>query len=122
MPISAPSRPKIPISVGRDAEEDMTNHIVMAKTKSEEKHLNDNQKFPKKKNLVRYQFTFVEKNHIKKSLEGRYKNKIQTAISGREGTMKTDSEKVINPKFISGPLFQTESKARKNRQSIQAAR
>ena len=33
--ISAPDRPKIPIYVGRDAEGEITNHIVMAKTKTE---------------------------------------------------------------------------------------
>ena len=72
MPLSAPSRPKIPIFVGRDAEGDIIKHIVIAKTKSDEKHLTEGQKFPKKKSLVRYPFNFVEKNYNKKSLEGRF--------------------------------------------------
>ena len=62
MPISAPTRPKIPIYVGRDADGEITNHMVMAKTKAEEKQLTENQKPPKKKNSVRYPFKFVEKN------------------------------------------------------------
>ena len=38
---------------------------------------------------------------------------IQTAISGTENTVKTDTGKVIHRKFISGPLFQTEKKTRR---------
>ena len=106
MSISAPDRPKIPIYVGRDAEGEITNHIVMAKTKTEEKQSGENAKSPKKKNSVRCPFSFVEKNHNKKSLEGRFQNKIQTAISGTENTLKADTGKVINRKFISGTLFQ----------------
>ena len=69
MPISAPCRPKIPIYVGRDAAGDITNHMVMAKTNSEEKHLAESQKSPNNKNLVRYPMKFVEKNYNEKSLE-----------------------------------------------------
>ena len=85
----------------------------MARTKTEEKHLAERPKSPKKKNPVRYPFYFVEKNHNKKLLEGKFQKKIQTAISGTESTIKTDSEKINNRKFISGPLFQTERKSRK---------
>ena len=46
---SAPNRPKIPIYVGRDTDGDITNHIIMAKTKTEERHLNEEPKSPKKK-------------------------------------------------------------------------
>ena len=35
MNISAPSRPKIPIYVGRDADREITNHIIMARNKTE---------------------------------------------------------------------------------------
>ena len=49
MTISAPDRPKIPIYVGRDAEGEITNHIVMAKTKTEKKQSGENTKSPKKK-------------------------------------------------------------------------
>ena len=44
MPISAPTRPKIPIYVDRDAEGEISNHMVMAKTKAEEKQLTENQR------------------------------------------------------------------------------
>ena len=113
MPILAPTRPEKPIYVGRDAEGEITNHMVMAKTKTEEKQLTEDQKSPEKKNSVRYPFKFVEKNYNKKSLEGRFQTKIQTAVSGTESTIKTDTGKIINRKLISGPLFQTERKARK---------
>ena len=99
MTISAPSRPKIPIYVGRDADGKITNHIIMAKTKTEERHQNEAQKSPKKKNSVRYPFYFVEKNYNKKSLEGKFQNKIQTAVSGTESTVKTDTEKKTENSF-----------------------
>ena len=113
MTFSAPDRPKIPIYVGRDAEGEITNHIVVTKTKTEEKQSGGNAKSPKKNNSVRYPCSFVEKNHNKKCLEVRFQNKIQTAISETENTVKTDTGKVINRKFISGPLFQTEKKTRR---------
>ena len=104
LPVSASNKPKIPIYGGREADGDITNHIVMARTKTEEKHLADGPKSPKKKNSVRYPFHFVEKNY-KKSLAGKFQNKSQTAISGTESTIKTDTGKTINRKFISDPLF-----------------
>ena len=39
--------------------------------------------------------------------------KNQTAISGTESAIKTDTGKISNGKFISGPLFQNERKIRK---------
>ena len=108
---SAPDRAKI--YVVRDAEGEITNHIVMAKTKTEEKQSGENTKSPKKKNLVRYPFSFVETNHNKKSLEGRFQNKTQTAICGTKNTVKSDTGKIINRKFFSGPLFEAEKKTRK---------
>ena len=61
MSISAPNKPKIPIYVGRVADGEITNHIIMAKTKAEEKQANEGPKSPKKKSSVRYPFKFVEK-------------------------------------------------------------
>ena len=55
-------KPKIPIYVGRDADGEITNHMVMAKTKTEEKQASEGQKSPKKKNSVSYPFQFEEKN------------------------------------------------------------
>ena len=104
------NKPKIPIY----ADGEITNHMVMAKTKTEEKQANEGPKLPKKKNSVSYSFKFVEKNHNKKSLEGRFQNKIQTAIDGTENTVKTNTGKIIHRKFISGPLLQTEKKNRKD--------
>ena len=102
MTVSAPDRPKIPIYVGLDAEDEITNHIIMAKTKNEEKQMEENMKSPKKKNSVRYPFSFVEKKSNKKSLEGRFQNKIQIAISGTENTVKTDTGKIFNRKYKFG--------------------
>ena len=112
--ISAPNKPKIPSYVGRDADAEITNHMVMARTTTEEKQANEGSKSPKKKNSVTYPFKFVEKNHNKKSLEGRFQNKIQTATDGTKNTVKTNTGKLIHRKFISGPLFQTEKKNRRD--------
>ena len=65
---SAPKKPKIPFYVGRDADGEITNHMVMAKTKTEEKQANEGQKSPRKKASVGYLSKFVETNHYKKSL------------------------------------------------------
>ena len=108
--ISAPIKPKIPNYVGRDDDGEITNNIIMAKTKAEEKQANEGPKSPKKKSSVRYPFQFVEKNHNKKTLEGRFQKKIQTAIDGTENTVKTDTGKVIHRKFISGPSFRLRRK------------
>ena len=67
----------------------------------------------KKKISVRYPFYFFEKNYNKKSLEGKFQNKIQTTGSGNESTLKNDTEKIIKRKFISGPLFQTDRRTKK---------
>ena len=108
MTISAPSRPKIPIYVGRDADGEITNHLKMAKTKTEERHQNEGQKSPKKKNSVRYPFYFVEK------LQQKIKRKIpkqNTNCSKRNRKYReTDTGKITNRKFISGPIFQIERK------------
>ena len=81
MSISAPNKPKIPIYVCRDADGEIKNHIIMAKTKAEEKQANEGPKSPKKKNSVSYPFKFVEKNHNKKSLEGDFKRKYKPQLT-----------------------------------------
>ena len=55
------NKPKIPIYVGRDADGEITNHMVMARTKTEKKQANEGPKSPKKKSSVSYPFKFVEK-------------------------------------------------------------
>ena len=67
--ISAPTRPKVLIYAGRDADGEITDNIVMARTKAEEKQAIEGVKSPKKKSSVSYPFKTVEKNHNKKSLE-----------------------------------------------------
>ena len=111
--VSAPKRPKIPIYVGRDADGEITYHMVMARTKTEERQLASESKSPKKRNSVRYPYKFVEKRHNRRSLEGRIQSKIQTAVSGTENTVKTDTGKIIHRKFISGPSFQSERRHRR---------
>ena len=69
-------------------------------------------KQPKKKNSVsKYPFKLVEKNDNTKSLEGKFRKKIQTAISGTEHTVTTESGKFVRRKHNLGSIvFQTEKK------------
>ena len=80
--ILAPNKMKIPIYVGRDVASEITNHIVMAHTKTEERLLALETESPKKKIPVRNPFNFVEKRHNRQSLEERFQSKIQIALSG----------------------------------------
>ena len=70
------------------------------------------EKPPKKKISVSdYPFQFFEKNHNKKSLDGRFQKYLQTAVKGTEHTVTTDTRKIIHRKFISDPIiFQKERK------------
>ena len=64
MSISANHRPKIPIYITRNGDGEVSNHIVMARTKAEEKA--QDEKSPKKENSVsNYPFQFFEKTITK---------------------------------------------------------
>ena len=64
-----------------------------------------NEKSLKTKNSVsEYPFNFFETNHNRKSLEGRFEKKLQTAISGTEHTVTTVTGKVLHRKLISDPI------------------
>ena len=110
--ILAPNKSKIPIYVGRDAEWEIANYVVMARAKTEERQSASKAKSPKKI-PVRYLFNFVEKRHNRKFLEGRFQSKIQTAISGAEITVKTDTGQILHRKLFSGPLFKSEKRHRR---------
>ena len=116
--ILAPNKPKMTMYVGQDAEGEITNHMVMARTKTEERQLASEAKSPKKKIPVRYPFNFVEKRHNRKPLEGMFQSKIQTAISGTKNTVKTDTGKIIHRKLISVSLFQSDK--RNGRETVPA--
>ena len=83
--------------MGRDADGEIRNHEV--RTKTEERQANEGPKSPKKKISVCDPFEFVEKNHNKKSLEGRIQTNIQTAIDGTEKTVKNRYRKSKTPKI-----------------------
>ena len=110
LPVLANNRPKIRIYVNRNGEGEVSNHLVMARPKTEKKTLPE--KSPKKKNSVgRYPFHFFEKNHNKISLEGRFQKNLQTAVDGTEHTVTTNTGKSLHRKFIWDPIvFQKERK------------
>ena len=58
---------------------------------------------------------FEKKNHNKKSLEGKFQKKIQTAISGTENTVKTDTEKPSAENLFRAHYFRTKEKQDVNR-------
>ena len=117
MTVSASDRLQIPIFVGRDAEGEISNHIIMAKTKNEEKQMDENVKSPEKKNSVRCPFSFVEKKYYTKSLEGRFQTKIQTAIGGTESTVKTDTAKHLTENSFRDHYFRPKGKHEESRPS-----
>ena len=61
--------------MGRDVEGEITNHIIMAKTKNEEKQMGENIKSLKKKDWVRPPSSFVEKKYNKNPEKGGSKTK-----------------------------------------------
>ena len=94
---SITSRPKIPIYVTRNGDREVSNHIVMAGTKTKEKTLVE--KSPKKRrSVINYPFPFFEKNHNKNELESRFQKHLQTAVKGTEHTVITDTGKNNSPK------------------------
>ena len=85
----------MPIYVTRDEEGDVSNPLVMAKTKAEE---NATEKIARKKSLVSENlFNFVEKTITINHLKGDSKRTFQTAVSVTEHTVfrrrKNDSSK-----------------------------
>ena len=58
--------------------------------------------------MVNTLFNSSKKNHNKKSLEGRFQRKLQTAISGTEHTVTTDTGKKNPPKFYFGTDYISE--------------
>ena len=67
----------------------------MARIKAEEKAITQNS--PKKKSSVsKHSYKLFEKNHNKKSLEGRFQRQLQTAVSGTEHTVTTETGKTIH--------------------------
>ena len=67
--ILAPNQSKISIHVGGDAEGEITNHLVMARTKTKERYFALEAKLSMKKTPVSYPFNFVGKRHNRKSLK-----------------------------------------------------
>ena len=55
-------------------------------------------------NIFNYLFKFIEKNYKKKSLDSRFKNLIQTTVSGTEHSVTTAKNKILHRKLISYPL------------------
>ena len=101
--ISVQHKPKVPIFRGRDADGEMTNHMVMARTNVEDRQNEGSES--KLNNFSLIFFSVCRKEHNKKSPEERFQNQIQTAIGGTQNSVKPDLGNLIRRVFISGPLF-----------------
>ena len=95
--------------MGPDAEGEITEHIIMVKTKTEKKHLAEGPKSPKKKRSVTDPFYFVEKTtskYRKKENSKKHSNHDER----RKKYYKNGHREICNGKFISEQISQTERK------------
>ena len=100
-------------SPGTQPAGEITDHIVMSKKKTVEPKFRRGMTFSQTKkppintastNKFNYPFKFYEKNYKKNSLDSKFKNKIQIAVSGTKHTVTTDKNKIIHRKLFSNPL------------------
>ena len=95
------------LSVGQ-----ITDHLVLSKKKMTEPKFKRGMTFSQTKkptssvstNRIENPFKFYEKHHTQGSMESKFKNKTQTAVSGTKQTVTTDENKMIHRKLISHPL------------------
>ena len=98
------------VYITRNSTGQITDHLVMSKKKIAEPRYKRGMTFSQIKKPIsavskfEYPFKFYEKNYKKGSMESKFKNKIQIAVSGTRHTVTTDKNKVINRKLISNPL------------------
>ena len=97
----------------RNTAGEVTDHLVMSKKKTVEPKFRRGMTFSQTKkppintistNKFNYSFNFYEKNYKKNSLDSRFKNKIQIAVSGTKHTVTTVKNKIKQRKLISNPL------------------
>ena len=70
--------------MGRVANGEITNHMIMARTKTQGKQTNDGPKARKRQIRLDTFSKFIAKNHNKKSLEGIFQTKIRTGFDETE--------------------------------------
>ena len=107
------------VDTTRNTAGEITDHLVMSKKKTVEPKFRRGMTFSQTKkppintvstNKFNYPFKFYEKKLQKelffknKNPKSRFKNKIQTAVSGTKHTVTTDKNKIIHRKLISNPL------------------
>ena len=100
------------VYITRNTAGEITDHLVRSKKTVEPKFRRGMTFSQSKKptntvstNKFNYPFKLYEKNYKKNSLDSKFKNKIQTAVSGTKHTITTDKNKVMHRKLISNSLF-----------------
>ena len=101
------------VYITRNTAGEITDHLVMSKMKTVEPKFRRGMTFSHTKkspintvstNKFNYPFKFYEKNYKKNSLDSKFENKSQIAVSGTKHTVTTDKNKIIHRKLISNPL------------------
>ena len=95
--------------MGRDGGGEITNHVFMARNKTEEKSLTEGPKSPKKNKSVNYPFYFREKHHNKKSLEGKFQKNTNRHKGNRKYCGNGD-RKNHYPEMHYGPIISDRKK------------
>ena len=104
--------PKTSVYITRNSAGQITDQLVLSKKKMAEPKYKRGMTFSETKkmtssvstNKIEYPFKFYEKNYKKGSMENKFKNKIQTAVSGTKHTVTTDKNETILKKLISNPM------------------
>ena len=100
------------VYITRNSAGEITDHLVMLKKVTVDPKFRRGMTFQQTKtptgsvsmNKFEYPFKRYEKNHKKGSFDSKFKNNIQTAISGTDHTVTTNKNKIQHRKLISNPL------------------
>ena len=104
--VSVDSR-DLSVYITRNSAGEITDHLVMSKKKTVEPKFRQGMAFSQTKkptslvsmNNFEYPFNFYEKNYKNGSLESKFKNKIQSAVTGTKHTITTDTNKNVHRKI-----------------------
>ena len=95
------------VYITRNSAGQITDHLVMSKKKMAEPKYKRGMTFSQTKKTTsavsKNKFEYPFKFYKKRSMESKFKNKIQTAVSGTKHTVTTDKNKMVHRKLISNP-------------------
>ena len=100
------------VYITRNSAGETTDYMVMSKNKTVDPIFRRGMTFQQSKkpigsvsmNKFEYLLKFNGENYKKGSLDSKFKNKIQTAVSGTDHTVTTNKNKIVHRNLISIPL------------------